>query len=87
MVPANATDRLQPLDVSVNKAAKYFLRKLFHEWYAEKYGRSFRKTLLLLLLILKKPIGAQWMIKLYDYFQSKPEIIQNGFKHVRIIDI
>ena len=29
MVPANCTDRLQPLDVSVNKAAKNFLRGQF----------------------------------------------------------
>ena len=27
MIPANCTDRLQPLDVSVNKAAKEFLRR------------------------------------------------------------
>ena len=36
LVPPNCTDRLQPLDVSVNKAAKDFLRKKFHEWYAKK---------------------------------------------------
>ena len=31
-----------------------------------------------------QPLGAQWMIKLYDYFKSKPEIIENGFKQVGI---
>jgi len=30
LIPANCTDRLQPLDISVNKAAKEFLRKQFH---------------------------------------------------------
>ena len=34
MVPANTTDRLQPLDIDVNKPAKDFLKKQFHEWYA-----------------------------------------------------
>ena len=29
IVPANCTDRLQPLDVSVNKTAKEFLRRQF----------------------------------------------------------
>ena len=29
MVPANCTDRLQPMDISVNKAAKHFLREQF----------------------------------------------------------
>ena len=34
-VPPSTTDKLQPLDLSVNKAAKIFLRDLFHHWYAE----------------------------------------------------
>ena len=35
-MPANTTKRLQPLDVSVNKPAKDFLRGRLNEWYAEK---------------------------------------------------
>ena len=34
LVPANCTDRLQPLDISVNKAVKDFLRNEFQGWYA-----------------------------------------------------
>ena len=30
LVPANSTDKLQPLDVSVNKSIKEFLRDQFH---------------------------------------------------------
>ena len=36
IVPANCTDRLQPLDVSVNKVAKEFLHGQFQEWYSEQ---------------------------------------------------
>ena len=36
IVPANCTHRLQPLDVSVNKAAKDFLHKEFQDWYAHQ---------------------------------------------------
>jgi len=36
LIPPNCTDRLQPLDLSVNKAAKDFLRKKFREWYARQ---------------------------------------------------
>ena len=32
VVPAHCTDRLQPLDISVNKAVKEFLRSQFQEW-------------------------------------------------------
>ena len=36
IVLANCTDRLQPLDLSVNKAAKEFLRKQFTEQYSDQ---------------------------------------------------
>ena len=35
-VSANCTDRLQPLDVSINKAAKDYLRWQFQEWYSNQ---------------------------------------------------
>lgn len=69
LVPANCTDRLQPLDVSVNKPVKSFLRKQFQEWYAQKICEQ-----------LREPLGTRWMLKVYDYMKSNPEIIQNGFK-------
>ena len=36
LLPANTTDRLQPLDISVNKPAKHFLREKFQDWYASQ---------------------------------------------------
>jgi len=36
LVPANGTDRLQPLDISVNKSVKQFLRGQFHDWYVSQ---------------------------------------------------
>ena len=43
VAPANCTDRLQPLDVSINKAAKEFLRGQFQEWYSEQICRQLQE--------------------------------------------
>ena len=32
-IPANRTDKLQPMDQSVNKTLKDFIKKEFNEWY------------------------------------------------------
>ena len=36
LVPANCTNRLLPLDISVNKAVKDFLHGEFQSWYADQ---------------------------------------------------
>ena len=88
-VPANCTDRLQPLDISVNKSAKEFLRRQFHEWYAEQICHQLEQnvpaTPVDLKLSIMKPLGAKWMMKLYDYFKANPDIIVNGFKGAGIV--
>ena len=90
VVPANCTDRLQQLDVSVNKAAKEFLHGQFQEWYSEQIchqlqegNESIPQPVDLRMSIIK-PLGAKWMISLYDYMKSKPDIIKNGFRHAGI---
>ena len=35
-IPPNCTDRLQPMDLAINRSAKKFLRKKFHVWYSEQ---------------------------------------------------
>ena len=81
LILSNCTDRLQPLDLSVNKAAKEFLQKFFQKWYAlkEKHQRNLR-------LSVMKPIGVKWLVELHDYMTSKPEIIKNGFKEAGILN-
>ena len=64
-VPANCTDRLQPLDVSVNKPAKEFLRR-FQEWFASQIaiqldeGDTHRQHIDTRLSTMK-PLGARWL--------------------------
>ena len=39
-MPANKTDCLQPLDISVNKPAKTFLKGKLEEWYATEIAKQ-----------------------------------------------
>ena len=42
LLPANTTDLLQLMDISVNKPAKSFLKKQFSEWYSEQLLQQIR---------------------------------------------
>lgn len=68
IVPANCTDRLQPLDVSVNKSAKEYLRRQFQQWYSDQVRRQLEKadsvTSIGLQMSVVKPLGAKWLIAL-----------------------
>lgn len=82
IVPANCTDRLQPLDVSVNKSVKEYLRKQFQRWYSDQVCCQLDKkeasSPVSIQLSIVKPLGANWLM--FEYMNSKPEIIINGFK-------
>lgn len=90
IVSANCTDRLQPLDVSVNKPAKEFLRRKFQQWYSEEVRRQIQsgKTVKVnLAMSVVKPLGAQWLIAVGEYMQSNPSLITNGFKGILYKDL
>ena len=84
--PPNCIDRLQPLHVSINKSVKEFLRP----WYADSVSTQFSGTKprqpVDLHLSVVKPLGAKWLVDLFDYIKTKPEIIRNGFKEAGILE-
>lgn len=83
-VPPNCTDRLQPMDLAVNKAVKDFLRKQFQTWYSlevEKLcqtGENF--TPVDLRMNKMKPLGAAWLVGAYYYLQNNVSLAKNGFR-------
>lgn len=87
LLPANTTDCLQPMDLSVNKPAKDFLRQKFQEWYAHQvlqqlHGRDIDSVELQpinLSLPLLKELGAKWLVEMFEYIASNLQIIVNGF--------
>ena len=90
IIPANCTDKLQPLDLSVNEAAKDFMWKQFQQWYGRIISQQRADGIcedVDLWLSRMKPILAMWAIKVAKYFTSHPGIIVNGFSAARILDV
>ena len=87
LLPANTTDSLQPMDLSVNKPAKDILKQRFEEWYSgevmkqldrrEDEGTEIQPINLGLPML--KELGAKWLVQMSEYFADNPQIIANGF--------
>ena len=92
MIPAETTDRLQPLDVSTNKAAKDFLRERFQQWYAqevEKHLQAGTATEALQInmgMTVMKEVGSKWLTALYDKLRIETSIVMSGFRNVGIVE-
>ena len=86
-IPANCTDKLQPMDLSVNKCFKDHLKGQFSKWYSSKVYQQSRPTPVDLRLSLVKPLSAKWIVNAHGYLMENREIIKNGFKDAGITDI
>ena len=65
-VPANCTNRLQPMDLSVNRSVKEFVRGRFRDWYSKQVQQQLSKgkeiTPVNLKMSTMKPLSARWLI-------------------------
>lgn len=97
MLPPNTTDRLQPLDISVNKPAKDYLKAQFNEWYTTKVMKhldgkeveNFEEIELEpinLSMPVMKEVSAKWFVDMASYISDNPHIIVNGFISSGITD-
>ena len=89
VVPGRCTDRLQPLDVSVNKAIKENLRNNFQQWYSDqvcrKINEGIQEPVIDLSMAVVKPLSVRWLISAFNYISANPDIITNGFKGAGIV--
>ena len=88
------THLFQPLDLTVNKVAKDFLKKKFSEWFSRQIsiglenGQELEDIQIDYRLSVLKPMHAKWLISFYD-FMSNPEgnvVIASGWRKSGILD-
>ena len=79
VVPANCMGRLQPLDLSLNKAVKDFVQREFQIWYSEKVlsqldevdtTDSMQLQPVSLTCSSVKSTSASWLVRMFNYIQS-----------------
>ena len=90
-VPANCTDKLQPLDISINKPMKDELRRRFQTWYADEVSKQLRTVSIhevrvdtSAAVIKSKSLG--WFVSAWQSLSSRPTLAINGFKKAGIYD-
>ena len=87
LLPAITTDRLQPMDISVNKPAKEYIKRQFDQWYSEQVLAQLRRKDIEALQLKPisldfptlKEVGAKWLVDMATYICSNPQLIVNGF--------
>ena len=76
------------MDISVNKAAKDFIRQKFNEWYSDKVAEQLGDDTDVeqqviqpvdLTAAVLKTTGAKWLVQMHEYLQDNPGLVVNGF--------
>ena len=90
----NMVQLFQPLDLTVNKHCKSYLKRLFSEWYAQKIenqlslGKKVEEIKIEFCLTILKPLHAKWLVEFYNEITSEngSSVIINGWKAAGIYD-
>lgn len=88
-VPANMTHFFQPLDLTVNKVAKNFIKKSYYSGVIQQglqEGKDLENIEVDLRLSVIKPLHAQWLVNMYNFFSTPngKETIHKGWKKAGI---
>ena len=90
-VPANCTDKLQPLDISINKPLKDEMKRRFQIWYAEEVEKQLNNNIPVEQLKVEVPAAiiknksASWMMSAWQELQQRSDVAINGFRKAGIL--
>ena len=89
-IPNNHTNLFQPLDISVNKNAKWFIADKYQNWYAEKVLQQLNRRVAAhdvkvdVKLSIMKPLHAKLIIEMYHHLKCSKQIMISGFRKAHI---
>uniref|UniRef100_A0A8W8P487 DDE-1 domain-containing protein n=1 Tax=Magallana gigas TaxID=29159 RepID=A0A8W8P487_MAGGI len=86
-IPLSTTDKLQPMDFSIQKVVKDEMKQRFQRWYASCISKQLDKGVDIetlkpvdLRLYILKPLGAKWLVETYNDIRSQTEMVIKGFE-------
>lgn len=91
-IPANMTHIFQPLDLTVNRSSKAFLRSHAQDWYSNEIRKQMEKGMapheikVDVRISVLKPLHAAWVTKFYDHMRLNSDIVLNGWKQSGITE-
>ena len=94
LLPANTTDLLQPMDLSINKPAKDYLKRCFEDWYCSQItdqlqvledDEDVELSPVDFRLSVLKELGAKWLVDTVNYIRDNPQFVVNGFVKAGIL--
>ena len=74
---SNCIDRLQPMDLSINMS---LCEESSTSMLEQKQLDAGGSTCIDLKMSTTKPVGARWLVSLFDYIKNNNTVITNGFK-------
>ena len=86
IIPHNLTNKFQPLDLSVNKAAKAFISEKYNTWMTNEISKQIKRGIappevkVSLNLSVIKPLHAKWIVDLHHYLKAEKAMILSGFR-------
>ena len=92
IVPHNLTNKFQPLDITVNKPAKSFIKDKYNMWYSEQVAKQLSEGKALvdvevsLNLSEIKPLHGKWIYEMHEYLRGRSDLVLNGFESAVITE-
>ena len=92
-IPNNMTNIFHPLDLSVNRSCKFFLRREAQPWHSlqiekqMKEGKKAHEINVDTRISIMTPLHAKWVVLFYDYMKNHSDMVLAGWRKSKIEEV